>query len=1557
MTTYSGNEIAIIGMSGRFPNSSNIKEFWSNLKNGVECITTFTDEELAETGVDSNLLANPNYIKRRGILPDIEMFDALYFDYSPREAELIDPQQRLFLEIAVESLENSGHNPKNFNGNIGLFAGSSMNSYMLSNLIANPRFYEALGIHQVSIANDKDFLTTRTSYKLNLKGPSIAVQTACSTSLVAIHMACQSLLNGESDMAMAGGVSLNTPQKAGYIYQEEGLFSPDGACRAFDSKANGTVGGNGAGIVVLKRLDDALQNKDNILAIIKGSAVNNDGMSKVGFTAPSIQGQSEVIAEALAISQINAESINYIEAHGTGTSLGDPIEIESLNEAFRSFTDKTEFCAIGSVKTNIGHLDAASGVAGLIKTVLSLQNKKIVPSLHYEEPNSNINFSDSPFYVNVELKDWEKNEHPRRAGVSSFGIGGTNAHIILEEAPEREESSESRDWQMLLLSAKTESALKQKKINLLEHIESEKNISLPDISYTLALGHETHDYREVCIAKSKDEIISILSDSDSQEIFSGKTSSSTRPIVFMFPGTGDQYVEMGLELYQTEEKFKNEVDKCAEILLPLMKVDIRDILYPRGTSEKRESKNKKINLRQMLHHEKNNPSFEELNNTKILHPIIFVIEYAMARLLQGWGVNPQAFIGYSLGEYVAACLSGVISLNEALNLVAKRAQLIDELPKGAMLAISSSESFLQPLLNTELSIAAINSETLCVVSGREELISDLEVQLTDFQVTYRRLQTTHAFHSNMMKEIAQPFRELIQTFELKEPSIPYISNVTGTWITAEEATNPHYWARHLTHTVLFEQGIQNIWQLEDPILIEIGPGQGLSSLASQHSASRNSKNRLVLTTIPTAYDNQSDVKMLMTTISRLWVAGIEIDFEVLYEKEKRNKLPLPTYPFERKRFWLEQPESKIKPRKVVTTKKRDSSEWFYIPSWKRSIERLLKEKDFLETEQSWIIFADDYGIGDKLASRLKKLSQTVTIVHRGNQYEKKSNGSYKINPFAKEDYLKLFTDLKGQNLMPSQIYHMFSVRDKKFFKENYNFEKIKEDGFYSLIYLAKAYSSLNSDKVAQLFSVTNFVHDVVGGEKIQPEQSLILGPTKVIGQENPLLKCKSIDIGFETESSAVLDLLTDLLITESINKLNEWEIAYRGTYRWNRTYEAIKINQISSTMPRLRNSGVYLVTGGLGSIGLVLSEFLGQQYNAKIILTNRSAFPQRNEWESWLNEHGKENSISNKILKIKKIEKMGGEVLILRADVSNQLEMENVLSTIKEKFGALNGVIHSAGNTSISGIKPFVDTSPEDVNSHFESKVEGLNILRQILTPYNLDFILLNSSLSPILGGLGFSAYAAANMFMDAFVQSERRISKVPWLSLNWEGWKSPNVINKSHTLGVSTQGLTISSEEALEVFPEILNSDFPPQLIMSTGELDSRLNQWINPTLIEANENSEQKFHSRPVLENKYVKPETDMEKQVANIWREMLGIDQVGLHDNFFQVGGHSLLAVQLLSRIRQFTGIEVRLHDLFEKPTVSALAKHIENPTVKSIQEISNISRVAREKYRIEVSAKDK
>ncbi|MEM7582517.1 MAG: amino acid adenylation domain-containing protein [Acidobacteriota bacterium] len=883
-----GTEIAIVGMAGRFPGAETVDELWANLLDGVESVSFFSEDELRAVGVDEAQLEDPAYVRARGILDGIEDFDAALFGIAPREAEAMDPQHRVFLEICWQALEDAGHTGgETIGGKVGVYAGAGMNTYLLNHLAPQRATLRELGTFQWMIGNDKDFLSTRVSYKLGLRGPSVSIQTACSTSLVAVSMACRDLLSGACDMALAGGVSIDTPQIAGYFYQEGGILSPDGRCRPFDANAQGTVCGNGAGVVALRRLADARADGDRVIAVIRGFAVNNDGDFKIGYTAPSVEGQSEVIRDAQAMAGVTPKSITYLEAHGTGTSLGDAIEVEALRRVFAN-GDRAHgaepWCALGSVKANVGHLDTAAGVVGLIKTALALKHRVVPPNPTFTAVNPKLSLEDSPFFVSAAARPWELNGSPRRAGVSSFGIGGTNAHMVLEEAETTEPVAENghRSPQLLILSAGSRDALDTMTDRLATHLRHHPALDLRDVAYTLQTGRRVLEYRRSVCATDLSEAARIFGERDPQGLRESRERDRDRPVVFLFPGQGSQYAEMGAALYRTQPRFAHWIDRGAEQLEPLLGFDLRSLLLKAGGDRR--------------------PADERLAQTAVAQPALFVIEHALAQLWMSWGIEPEAMLGHSLGEYVAATVAGVFEPEDALRLVALRGRLMQAQPEGRMLSVRLGEDEIRTRLTDDLELAAVNNPTSCVVAGPPEAFTALEERLAAEGIEHRALHTSHAFHSRSMEPVLEPFRDALRKTSLEPPRLPYVSNITGTWIRPEEACDPEYWARHLRHTVRFSNGVATLLEQPARVLLEVGPGRALSTLARRRDLPAP---RAIATSMPPASDRGTDELVLSTALADLWLCGVDVRWGAIH---RGRRVALPLYSFDRHRCWIEAPE-------------------------------------------------------------------------------------------------------------------------------------------------------------------------------------------------------------------------------------------------------------------------------------------------------------------------------------------------------------------------------------------------------------------------------------------------------------------------------------------------------------------------------------------------------------------------------------------------------------------------------------------------------------------------
>ncbi|HEX3526198.1 MAG TPA: amino acid adenylation domain-containing protein [Thermoanaerobaculia bacterium] len=903
-----GREIAVIGMAGRFPGARDVDQLWRNLCGGVESITFFSAAELLAAGVAPELLAAPEYVRAKGALDGADRFDAAFFGFSPREAELLDPQHRFFLECAWEALESAGCDPERFPGPVGVFAGVGRNSYFVNNLLTWPQRLQAAGVAQAVLGNEKDFLPTRASYKLDLRGPSVAVQTACSTSLVAVHLACRSLLDGECDAALAGGVTIPVPQAAGYVYEEGGIFSPDGHCRAFDAAARGTVPGSGVGIVVLKRLADAVADGDFIHGVIKGSAINNDGSLKVGYTAPSPEGQVRVLREALSRAGVPAGSIGYVETHGTGTQLGDLIEISALREVFAGLPSAS--CALGALKPNVGHMDDAAGVGGLIKALLALRHGRIPPTLHFRMPDPRLGLDGGPFYVNAELRDWPQRAGPRRAGVSSFGIGGTNAHVIVEEAPAPVSPAPGAPWQLLPLSARGEEEVQAATRRLASALAERSDVQLSDTAWTLQTGRRGFAHRRFAVCRDTADAVAVLAGADPGRLSPVARLEERLPVAFLFPGQGAHAVGIGRELFASLPVFAAAVDRCSELLAPHLGLDLRHVLFPTPGGEAEAE--------------------VRLTRTEITQPALFTVSWALAELWRSWGVEPAAMLGHSLGDYVAACRSGVFGLEDALELVALRGRLMQALPAGAMLSVLLPEAELRWLLSGGLELSAVNGPAACTVSGPPPEIEAFGEHLRGLGIEGRRLRVSHAFHSAAMDPILGEMRRAFERIALRPPQIPFVSSRTGDWITPGEAVSPEYWVRHLREEVRFAAALDKLLLPARFILLEAGPGRVLSSFAKRHPG--RSPGQRSLASLP-GTEGGSELADLLTACGRLWMAGVEPRWEALHPQRPR-RVPLPAYPFAGRSYWIA-PASETAVPAPEALSRTDAADRFHVLSWQR----------------------------------------------------------------------------------------------------------------------------------------------------------------------------------------------------------------------------------------------------------------------------------------------------------------------------------------------------------------------------------------------------------------------------------------------------------------------------------------------------------------------------------------------------------------------------------------------------------------------------------------------
>jgi acyl transferase domain-containing protein len=1506
--------VAVIGLSGRFPGAAGVEQFWRNLREGVESISFFDKEELRAAGFKPAMLDHPKFVPARGVLEGADLFDAAFFAYTPREAQMMDPQQRLFLECGYHALENAGYDGETFEGSIGVYAGVSVNSYLLSHVLTNPEIAYSLG-------TDKDFLATRLSYKLNLRGPSITIQTACSTSLVAICHASQALLDYHCDMAIAGGATIGVPQKAGYVYHEGGIMSPDGHCRAFDASARGTVTGDGVGVVVLKRLADAFADGDTIHAIVRGFALNNDGAGKIGYTAPSIDGQAHAIAMAQSLAGVDPDTITYVETHGTATELGDPIEIAALTKAFRASTSRKGFCRIGSVKTNIGHLDATAGVAGFIKTVLALEHREIPPSLHFERPNPKIDFENSPFRVATQLTEWPAGPEPRRAGVSSFGIGGTNAHVVLEEAPRRPPSGPSRPWQVLPLSARSDAALESMSDRLAAHLERDTQTPLADVAHTLQSGRRRFAHRRIAVGRTGADTAAALASRTRRRVVSRVQEAGDRPVVFMFPGQGTQRPGMARGVYEQEPAFRRAFDACADRLAPLLGLDLRRVLY--GTEAP--------------------GGAELLTGPRVVQSALFATEYALAQMWMAWGIKPQAMIGHSIGEYVAACLSGVLTLEDALPLIAERGRLMEEAPPGVMTAVPLPAAEVRDLLEPDLWLSAINAPSLCVVAGAGERVETFEARLSDGGIECHRLQTAAAFHSGLMAGIVEPLTAAARRVRVGRPSIPYISNVTGTWIGEAELSDSGYWARQARECVQFEAGVNELMTFGGRVFLEVGPGQVLGTLVRQCLMGQGRVGDVsLMASLPYVSRDVEDGESIATALGELWLSGANPDWKAYRGDERRHRVELPEYPFERKRYWVVR-------RKVASVARGRATvdEALYAPSWKRAT--LLAPA---AAPPDCLVFAHENGAGEALVQRLRARGSRVRGVRPGAAFRRVSEAEWTVRPDARADYDSLLADVRASGGWPGTIVHALGLTAPGAGTHDDGSTAAQLAlGFYSGLYLAQALADAVTPGVRLVF-ITDGVHDVTGDETLHPAKAAVLGVCRVAPQELAAVTCRHLDLD-TAEAMAPRSGLLDDLVTDLAGG-SEPVVAYRGRHRWSESVERLALPAHEGLPARVRSRGTYLVTGGLGGIGLVVARHLAEAAQARLVLVGRRGLPSRADWDDVLASRGHDDPVCRCILAVREMERAGGEVMVSAADATDERSMRGVVDEARARFGAIHGVIHAAGVPGGGVIQLRTQQSAAAV---LAPKVEGTLVLERVLGA-GLDFSIICSSLASLVGGAGQVDYCAANAFQDAYARRRTTRDGALTVSIAWDTWAEagmavnaqlPPALQKGRADAIR-RGLT--SNEGVEILRRVLSGPSLPQVLVSLDDLGTAPAVSATPaepaeeTAATAEDENGAPSHPRPNLPHAFVPPADETEQRVCALWESTLGVRPIGTRDSFFELGGHSLLAVNLMLKFNAQFGTAIPVARLYEGLTPAFLADLIREENVAPPDETQELLSTARE-----------
>jgi acyl transferase domain-containing protein/thioesterase domain-containing protein/acyl carrier protein len=1401
--------IAIVGLAGRFPAARSAAELWRLLQGGQEATQWMTPDELRSAGVAQAEIDNPDYVRASLVLPDMEMFDAGFFGFSKRDAAILDPQHRHFFECAWEALEDAGHVPEKFDGAIGVFAGCGMQAYLPLNLMTNPQLVNSVGRFLLRhTGNDKDFLATRLSYLLDLKGPSITIQTACSTSLVAIHVAAQSLLSGECDMALAGGSSIELPHRHGYRYAEGEILSPDGHCRAFDSQAKGTIFGSGVGMVVLRRLEDAVRDGDNIYAVIRGSAVNNDGAGKAGYLAPSVDGQARAAAEALAVAGVKADSIDYIEAHGTGTPVGDPIEVAALAQAYGG---RKNFCGIGSLKTNIGHLDTAAGVASLIKVCLALRHQWIPASLNFNQPNPLLTLEKTPFQVVNQARAWPRGPQPRRAAINALGVGGTNAHVILEEAPAPATATATgagagagagtgaapASWQVFHLSARTPASLERLKAKWSDFLAAPpEDFSFADAAYTTQVGRKAFEHRCAVVARDAAGLRAALQ-TKSERCVTGKAGASAPGVVLMFPGGGAHYPGAGSELL-SEPGFQQAVDECFRLIPEDAPGDLRAVMF-----------DTEANAAQAM---------AALEKPSYAIPALFILEYALAQLWKSWGVVPTAVIGHSAGDYAAACLAGVMPLPDALALVVLRGQLFETAPRGAMLAVDLPEQELRALMaRFDLDIAAVNAPDLCIASGPLAAVAALEQRLADGGLQGRRLRINVAAHSRLLDALLPLFRERLGRVRFSPPTIPFISNLTGTWAEAGALTDPDYWARHLREPVRFADGFQALLTLPpDTVFIEAGPGQGLCALARQNSRGQA---RTLLASTGKPQDIHADLALMLAGVGLLWTRGAAPDWQLVRGFAQGRRISLPTYAFERQRHWIapgvvargplealpetalesheamHQPASERCPPKVPTLQRLAScDDWFLTPQWVSAPAAVLAVP---QSGRQSLVFGNDSVLASRLVAALRAAGGSVTLVRPGENFAQRGDGSFTLAPADPKHYEQLFSALAQDGKSPASILHLWALDADAAKSEAHETHETHEVqaaqaaqavqavqaapqamagqtlALDSLAHIAQAIPALDLSDPMSLTIVTAASQSVAGEPVLHPQQALALGPCRVIPRELPNIAARLIDLaaGDVASEEAWRFIAAESALPPGQSELVAYRDGLRHVFSLGRAVASAAAASppalpAASSPPappsRLRDGGAYLITGGLGDIALELADFLLTTRQARLALVSRRALPPQTSWPAL----AASDDVSPETQLIRRLVALGcqgGQVLVFSADVADRVAMARVAAECRRHWGVLHGVFHAAGTLADT---PLAARTPESAQRALRPKVAGAQVLQQLFPPGSLELFAVFSSTSACLGVAGQFDYAAANAFLIALAAS-----RPDGLSIEWGVW------------------------------------------------------------------------------------------------------------------------------------------------------------------------------------------
>jgi acyl transferase domain-containing protein/acyl carrier protein len=1478
--------IAIIGMAGRFPGAADLEHFWEMLLDGIEGLRYFSAEELVAAGVSETELADPTYVRCAGLLENVQAFDADYFGIGAGEAALMSPDQRLLIECAHDALEDAGYGRVPEHQRVGVFAGASLSSYLIE-LLENPRSLETAAGMRLIIGNSGH--AGRISFLLNLTGPSMTVDTACSSSLVAIHQAYRSLLSGECGMALAGGATVRRFSPRGYRAEEGGIFSPDGHCRPFDIAAAGTVGSSGAGMVLLKRVEDARADGDSIYAIIRGSAVNNDGNAKVGYTAPGIAGQTDVIAQACAVSGIDPATVQYVETHGTATALGDVIEIAALRQVYGSATRRP--LVLGTLKANIGHAEAAAGVASLIKATLALAHARIPPAIHHQQWSPKIELEGSGFYINTSTVAWPAGSGPRRCGVSSFGIGGTNAHVVLEQAVDSTDdastSKEPPGPQLLTFSARSAAALREMALRLADRLERRPETNLADAAFTLQAGRRVHAFREFIVGHQSAECIQLLRQFSASGKEPARASLGDPAVVFMFPGQGSQRINMMRGLYESEPLFRSELQSCSDMLRPVLGLDILEMIYPTQSSERSSEESGRL-----------------LDRTHLCQPALFCVEYALARLWQSWGIQPGVMIGHSLGEYVAACIAGLFTLEDALIVVAARGRLMQGSPPGGMMAVRMGRVEVEAVIPRGCSLAAVNGPQSCVVSGPVNCLETLQRELVLRQIACQTLKTSHAFHSALMDGILDEFRRVLHGVRFHPLEIPFVSNRTGRLYNRGDLLTANHWVDHLRHTVDFAGGAKTILEGSESIFLEVGPGTALASFVRGMAAAQG---RNVISSEKRASEPDHGRSSLLNAAGRLWQAGAKLNFCAFNSGRRGRRARLPTYPFERRRLWK---DPQHVPRPVPSTPQSEHStlpDWFYVPVWKHKPVLSAGARPPLEC---CVLF--EMGVAEDLACRLAERYRHVVRVHAADEFSLFGTRAT-INPARESDFEKLFAQLQELGRSPDLVIDAWQATSPRRTLDS-GPEQWMLSGLLGLKRLWRAVEQQDRQRRVTMMVVTNAAFAVTGEEQGDPVAAMLHAAVEVAAKEHSSIDCRGLDVRLSGTDVEIRGALASAVLTELDCVLPERIVAWRGSARYIRDFERITASPRKIGDSLLRHGGTYLITGGMGGVGMTLALHLARTVQARLVLVGRTPFPERARWKEL---SSRSDAVGEQALRLLEAERGGAEILLASGDVADPERIRAIVAEAVARFGAIHGVIHGAGVAGGGVIALGSEVSTREV---CRPKVVGTSVVYEAVREHKPEFFVCCSSIAAVLTPAGQSDYCAANAFQDAFAHAQDAKDGMRVISINWDAWREVGMAVNGPALakGLFAEGLRsgLSRDEGAAAFDFIMANP-RPQWLVSTREL--ALLRYAPARLLTT------KTYSPATLSPQSTPAPAPAEADpvyatVENIWKELLGVVELAPNDSFFDRGGDSLLAVQLGSRLEASFGLSLSLRRVLATATLS-------------------------------------